>query len=175
MVTPILETKRLMLRQMKKDDVNAIFQCWMQDEEVSRYMCWKASNDIKRAYEFVAFEIGNIDNDNWNRFIIVLKETDEIIGTCLLFFNEEESNWDISYNLGKAYWGKGYMTEAMLVVMEYGINELQIKECIAAHAIENPMSGRVIQKLGFVYEKEIPYECNGSETKTVGKYYRWKK
>ena len=35
------------------------------------------------------------------------KETDEIIGTCLIYFNDEENNWDISYNLGKKYWGKG--------------------------------------------------------------------
>jgi ribosomal-protein-alanine N-acetyltransferase len=51
---------------------------------------------------------------------------------------------------------------------------LEIKECIAVHAIENPASGRVIQKLEFCYEKEIPFECNGSTITTKGKYYRYK-
>ena len=39
----------------------------------------------------------------------MLKETGKIIGTCLVFYNEEddESHWDISYNLGKQYWGNG--------------------------------------------------------------------
>lgn len=50
--------------------------------------------------------------------------------------------------------------------------ELKIRECIAVHAVENLASARVIEKLGFQYEKDVPYECNGGEIKTVGKYYR---
>lgn len=173
MITPKLETDRLILRQIKNEDIEAIFNCWTKDEDVSRYMCWKASKDIIKTQEFVQFEISNLENEKWNRWIIVLKDIDEIIGTCLIFFNDDESNWDISYNLGKKYWGKGYITEAMHRVMEYAIGELNIKECIAVHAIENPESGRVIQKLGFEYEKEIPYECNDGEIKTIGKYYKF--
>ncbi|MDD6070827.1 MAG: GNAT family N-acetyltransferase [Clostridiales bacterium] len=105
--TPRIETKRLFLREVKESDVKAIFDCWMQDEEVSRYMWWKASNEIAEAQAFVDFEITQLENDRWNRFIIVQKETKEIIGTCLVFMNEEdtESHWDISYNLGRKYWG----------------------------------------------------------------------
>lgn len=172
MKTPILETERLILRPVKEDDVTAIFDCWMQDEDVSRYMCWKASFDINEAKEFVSFELGNLENDEWNRFIIELKESGEVIGTCLIFYNDEEDNWDISYNLGKKYWGNGYTSEAMKKVMDYAIDVLGIKECIAVHAVENPASGRVIEKLGFQYETEVPYECNGGEIQTVGKYYR---
>ena len=173
MRTPRIETKRLLLREIEETDVNDIFNCWMQDEDVSRYMCWKASNDRKDAKEFVEFELGNLDNAQWNRWIIVLQETREIIGTCLIFYNDEEENWDISYNLGKKYWGKGYVTEAMREVMKYAVDEMKIKECIAIHAVENPASGRVMEKLGFRHEKEVPYECNGGTIHTTGKYYRF--
>ncbi len=173
MVTPILETERLVLRPIKAGDVETIFNCWMQDEDVSRYMCWKASSDINEAKEFVSFELGNLEDDSWNRWLIELKETEEVIGTCLIFFNDEEDNWDISYNLGKKYWGNGYISEAMRAVMDYAKNELKIRECIAIHAVENPASGRVMEKLGFRYEKEVPYECSGGEIHTTGKYYRW--
>lgn len=135
-------------------------------------MCWKASPDINETKEFVRFELGSLEQDTWNRWIIVLRQTGEIIGTCLIFFNEEENNWDISYNLGKRYWGKGYISEAMTRVMGFAIEELKIRECIAVHAVENPASGRVIEILGFRYEKEVPYECNGGEIVTRGKYYR---
>lgn len=173
MFMPKLDTERLILRQIKNEDVEAIFNCWMQDEDVSRYMYWKASKDINETQKFVQFELENLENDKWNRWIILLKQTDEIIGTCLIYYNDAENNWDISYNLGKEYWGKGYISEAMCRVMEYAINELMIKECIAIHAIDNPESGRIIQKLGFSYEKEVPYECNGGEINTVGKYYKF--
>lgn len=85
MTTPKLETDRLILREIHSDDAEAIFSCWMQDENVSRYMWWKASNDISEAKEFVEFELENLNNDKWDRWIIILKGINEIIGTCLIF------------------------------------------------------------------------------------------
>lgn len=171
---PTLETERLLLRPISTNDTNAIFDCWMKDENISRYMHWKASDNIEDTKKFVEFEITNIDNAKWNRWIIETKDYSTIVGTCLIFYNDEESSWDISYNLGNKYWGKGYITEAMKSVMSYAVSTLKIKECIAVHAVENPASGNVIKKLGFIYEKDVPYECNGGKTITTGKYYRYK-
>lgn len=44
--TPRMETERLLLREVRQNDVRDIFGCWMNDEDVSRYMCWKADSDI---------------------------------------------------------------------------------------------------------------------------------
>lgn len=174
MITPKLETERLILREIHSEDIMAIFNCWMQDEEVSRYMWWKASDDINEAKEFVEFELGNLENDQWNRWIIVLKDTEEIIGTCLIFFNDEEGHWDISYNLGKGFWGNGYVTEAMRTVMKYAVEVMKIEEVSTVYAVENPASGHVLKKLGFQFVKEVPYECNGGEIVTTGRYCRYK-
>ncbi len=173
MMTPKLETDRLILREIRSEDTEIIFDCWMQDENVSKYMWWKASSDKKEAEEFVKFELGNLENDKWNRWMVILKSTKEIIGTCLIYFNEEENHWDISYNLGKKFWCNGYATEAMSTVMEYAVEEMKIKEICTAYAVENPASGRVLQKLGFQSVKEIPYECNGGDIVTTGLYCRY--
>lgn len=170
---PELETNRLLLREIHPDDVEEIYHCWMKDEDVSRYMWWKASADINETKNFVGFELENLENANWNRWIIVLKDTNEIIGTCLLYYNEEEEHWDISYNLGKLFWGNGYVTEAMNAVMGYAVEGKNIKEIGTSYAIENPASGRVLQKLGFQFVKEIDYECNGGELVTKGNYCRF--
>jgi len=172
MFTPELTTGRLLLRAVKAEDVKPVFDCWMQDEDVSRYMCWKSSNDIGNAHNFIDYECSMLDSDLWYRWIIVSKDTNKIIGTCLIFFNDEENAWDISYNLGKAYWGKGYITEAMLKVLDYAKETLKLKEVIAVHAKENPASGKVIKKLGFHYVKEVPYDCNGDTIHTTGYYYQ---
>lgn len=174
MGTPVLATKRLILRPVAVEDVKPIFDCWMQDEDVSRYMYWYASNDIEETEKFVKYEIENLDNELWNRWIIVTKSERELIGTCLVYFNSEENSWDISYNLGKKYWGKGYATEAMTKALEYAANVLKMTECIAIHADENTASERVIKKLGFSYEKTVPFKCNGGKIITKGKYYRLK-
>lgn len=64
------------------------------------------------------------------------------------------------------------MTEAMIKILDYAKKDLGVKECIAIHAKENAASGNVIKKLGFLYEKGVPYEYNGGEIHTVGKFYR---
>lgn len=103
MTTPRLETERLILRSICSDDTEEIFACRMNDESVSRYMQWKASDDINEARSFVEFELKNTERDSRNRWVIVNRATNELIGTCLLFFNEIDGNWDISYNLGNTF------------------------------------------------------------------------
>lgn len=170
METPRIETNRLLLRKIQEADVKDIFDCWMQDEDVSRYMCWKASGDIAETQSFVQFELEQIENEKWNRWIIELKETGRIIGTCLVFYNEDddESHWDVSYNLGKKYWGNGYITEAMKEVMRFAEIELGMEECITTYAKANISSANVLHKLGFIDEAEISYECSGGDLITEG-------
>lgn len=165
-----MEMKRLILREIQKDDVEQIFNCWMKDEDVSKYMFWKASNNIADAKDFVQFELRQIENEKWNRWIIIAKHTNEIIGTCLVFWNDEdeEPHWDISYNLGKKYWGKGYITEAMQKVMNYAEETLNMTECITTYARVNVASANVLHKLGFTDEKMIPYVCSGGDIVTEG-------
>jgi GNAT superfamily N-acetyltransferase len=97
----------------------------------------------------------------------VLKETKELIGTALVYYEEEVQCWEIGYNLGKKYWGKGYTTEAVKRVIEFA-RELGIMEIVGRYAKENPASGRVMEKLGFQYEKDIPYECNNGSVMREG-------
>lgn len=66
----------------------------MNDTRVSQYMQWKASDDINEAKSFVEFELKNTENDSWNRWLIVNGATNELRGTCLLFFSEADGNWD---------------------------------------------------------------------------------
>lgn len=175
MITPKMETARLFLREIQKEDVQNIFEGWMQDTEVSRYMWWKANTDRKEAEEFVEFELGQLENPNWNRWLIFLKESKELIGNCLVFYNEEDkaAHWDVSYNLGKKFWGKGYTTEAMRAVMKFAEEKLGLLECVTTYAKANTGSANVLHKLGFVDEKEIIYECSGGELVTAGRLCRY--
>lgn len=160
MNTPVLETDRLILRPFRKEDATAVFECWESDPEVAKYMFWTSHNDINKTRAWLEFEIGQIKKNDWYRFALVLKESNELIGTALIYYEEEVECWEIGYNLGKMYWGKGYTTEAMKRVIEFAKEELDIMELVGRYAKENPASGNVMKKLGFQYEKDIPYECN---------------
>lgn len=160
MKTPVLETERLRLRPFCNDDANSVFECWESDPDVAKYMFWTSHNDINKTKEWLKFEIGQIDKDDWYRFAIEIKSTGQLIGTGLIYFEEEVCSWEIGYNLGKAYWGKGYITEAMRRILTFAKDEIGLKEVVGRYAKENVSSSNVMKKLGFTYEKDIIYECN---------------
>ena len=171
MKTPILETDRLFLRPFCIEDAKEVFECWESDPDVAKYMFWESHNDINKTVDWVRKEMSKIDADDWYRWAIVLKETGELIGTGLIYIEEDYGKFEIAYNLGKKAWGVGYTTEAMQKIIKFAKEELGIKEIIGRHAEKNPASGKVLEKLGFVYVKHIPYECNRGKNLYEGKEY----
>lgn len=160
MKTPTLETRRLILRPFCREDAQAVFDTWERDPEVARYMFWTCHQEIEKTRAWLAFELGQLEKPDWYRFALERKSDRRLIGTMLIYYEEEVQCWEIAYNLGKAYWGQGYTSEAGERVLTFAREELGISEMVGRYATENPASGRVLEKLGFQFEKEIPYPCN---------------
>lgn len=171
MKTPYLETDRLRLRTFKQDDAEEVFKCWESDSRVSKYMFWTSHNDINKTIKWVESEMDNIEKDDWYRWCIEEKSTGNIVGTCLIYYEDEVENYEIAYNLGYEYWGNGYTTEAMQEAIRFAKNKLKIKKLIGRHAKLNTESENVMKKLGFKYVKDIPYECNNGTVSLEGKMY----
>lgn len=169
--TPILETERLILRPFCMEDARDVFQCWESDPDVAKYMFWESHNDINKTIDWVKKELSKINADDWYRWAILLKETGELLGTGLIYVDEHYGKFEIAYNLGKKAWGFGYTTEVMQEVIKFAKEELKIKEIMGRHAKENLSSGRILEKLGFKYVKDIPYECNRGKNLYEGKEY----
>ena len=171
MKTPILETDRLILRPFCIEDAQDVFECWESDPDVSKYMFWTSHNDINKTKCWVKKEISKKNDDDWYRWAILSKKTGALIGTSLIYLEEEYAKFEIAYNLGRKAWGFGYTTEAMHEVIKYAKEKLGIKEIMGRHAKENPASGKILRKLGFTYIKEIPYECNIGKNIYEGKEF----
>jgi len=171
MKTPILETDRLILRPFCMEDAQEVFECWESDPAVAKYMFWTSHNDINKTIGWVKKEISKIDADDWYRWAILSKQTGELLGTGLIYVEEEYGEFEIAYNFGKKAWGFGYTTEAIQKVIKFAKEELNIKEIMGRHAKENPASGKILEKLGFIYIKDIPYECNLGKNLYEGKEY----
>jgi ribosomal-protein-alanine N-acetyltransferase len=172
MKTPVLETERLILRPLQQGDARAVFEAWESDPKVARYMFWTSHNDINKSFEWVNEEISKISADDWYRWVFITKNAGELVGTGLLYLEAEYDKFEVSYNLSRKAWGMGYTTEAMREILRFAKEELGIKEIMGRHAKENPASGKVLEKLGFTYNKDIPYECNRGQNIYVGKEYR---
>jgi len=64
---------------------------------------------------------------------------------------------ELGYWIGVPYWSNGYCTEAARALVTYGFEELELDSVQARHLVENPASGRVMNKLGMRCEGVAPH------------------
>lgn len=166
-----LETERLILRQIRLEDAPAVFKNWTSDDEVSKYVRWSTHKNVGETLEYIINsqkECEGPDNYEWG---IVLKESNELIGAISAFPGEDD-RIEIGYNIGKKYWRNGYTTEALKKVLEYLTNERGIHKFICSHAVQNPASGAVMKKAGFIYVKDkVNEKFDGSKKFDTKVYY----
>ncbi len=91
------------------------------------------------------------DNYIWG---FVLKETGELFGSGGLIWENAYQLYQVGYNISKTHWNHGYTTEAMRAVLDFAVEKLGVKRVAGGHAKENLGSKRVIEKLGFVYDRD---------------------
>lgn len=88
-------------------------------------------------------------------FAITLRETGELIGSIGLELNPDHECGEMGYWIGRAFWSRGYATEAGRAVLCYGFATLGLNRIEAHHFCRNPASGRVLRKLGMAHEGRI--------------------
>ncbi|HWR44488.1 GNAT family N-acetyltransferase [Sporomusa sp.] len=144
-----IETKRLVLRKMKVEDAEALFRYW-SDSEVTRHMNISLFETIDQALEMITFLSGLFDKAEAFRWTIILKDSGDIVGSCgYNSWNKENQRGEIGYELGRAYWGKGIMTEALTGLLEYGFVKLDMNRIQALVEPANIPSIQLLRKLGF--------------------------
>lgn len=73
--------------------------------------------------------------------------------------------WGIGYNLHYDYWHKGYCTEAMKAIIDFAHKELGVNKICSEHALDNPRSGKVMEKCGLKFDHYGEYaKLDGSQT-----------
>jgi RimJ/RimL family protein N-acetyltransferase len=87
--------------------------------------------------------------------LVTLKETGESMGMCGLINREQLEDIDLGYAFLPRYWSKGYALEAAKAMLEFGWNHAGLKRIVAITDPANTPSNRVLEKLGFVFEKMV--------------------
>lgn len=148
-----VETKRLILRQIKEDDDAAIYG-YSKNPNVGPNAGWKPHENIEETREVMKA----VFLDKENVFGIVLKESGSLIGSIGLVEDPKRENDKVKmlgYAIGEEYWGNGYTTEAACAVIEYGFNILKLNLISAYCYPDNKRSKHVLEKLGFSYEGKL--------------------
>ena len=151
--TKILETERLLLRRWKESDAEEAFAHWMNDPDVTKYLTWAPHGDIEVTRALLGMWERESNEPHIYKWAIVLKEGNVLIGDIsVLRADEFQECGEIGYCMGKAWWGKGIMTEALSEVLRYCFEEVGFFRINGSHAAENIGSARVMEKCGLVYE-----------------------
>lgn len=161
----VMETERLLIRQLTRKDVNPLL-AFMGKPEVM--YAWEHGFTQKDVRKWINRQLTRYRKEKIGYYAVILKENGKLIGQAGLMrsnFNEEDVV-EIGYILDNGYWHHGYAIEAARACMEYAFEELNLKSVYCSIRPENEASIRVAEKLGMsrcgshivLYdEKEMPH------------------
>lgn len=144
------ETDRLVIRKPKLEDAEQIYINYTQDKIVTKYLVWEPHKELESTIDWIKHCMDIWDIEKHIPFIIWCKDEMQAIG--MIHFNIHEFKADFGYVLGQKYWNQGIMTEAAKPIIKSLLSRETIYRIEATHDLENPASGRVMEKLGMKIE-----------------------
>jgi RimJ/RimL family protein N-acetyltransferase len=139
-------TERLLLRPGWVEDAPALFRA-IADEGIVRNLAsapWPYSFANAEAYLMTERPASEPN-------FLIFRRTGgapELIGSIGLGFRPS-GRTELGYWIARPHWGHGYATEAGRAVIEMGRSSLRLRKLHSGHFLDNPASGRVLEKLGF--------------------------
>lgn len=175
-----LRTGRLVLRRLNVDDAEAMFANWASDEVVTRYLTWRPHASVDETRALLEEWVESYARDDFYQWGIELVgvangESDAaddslagssasatgsagpaagtLVGTIsVVGLFEGIEACEVGYCLGRAWWGRGIMTEALAAVCDFLFDEVGARRVCSYHNVDNPASGAVMLKCGLRFE-----------------------
>lgn len=173
--TQPIETERLLLRRFEEADAEAMFANWATDPRVTLWLRWEPHTDVEASRAMIREWVKSYEDDSTYLWAMTLKDTGEVIGSIGILHGVEPEfadHWEPGYCMGHAFWGQGYTSEALQAIVGYFVEGTGQDDLICCHARQNPASGRVMEKAGFVYTHDgVYHKPDGSVIEA--RYYKY--
>jgi ribosomal-protein-alanine N-acetyltransferase len=149
---PPLTTPRLLLRPISRDDTPFVVRHFC-DPQVQRYLLDDEPIETpEQAAAIVDFYLERPDAP-YNRWVVLRADGGAPIGTCGFHkWSQQHRHAEIGYDLSPAFWGHGYMREAVRAMLAHGFGPLGLHRIEALVATENERSAKLLLDLGFQRE-----------------------
>jgi RimJ/RimL family protein N-acetyltransferase len=151
-ILPVLDTSRLRLRLPSLDDVDGIAG-YAADPDVSRYVSWPRHRSTADAEAFLRYAIAAVEQDRECNWVIEERSSGRVAGTIGLRIQGHRV--ELGYALARAYWGRGFATEAGTAVVAWALERPEIHRVWAVCDVENVASALVLEKLGMRREGRL--------------------
>lgn len=150
--SPVVETRRLTLRSPGPQDISRL-AALANDADIARMtlrMPHPFSTDD--AEDFVAGVAGQ--DPAKARTFLIEHEDHGPVGVIGLFEDRDPAP-EVGYWIGRPFWGRGFATEALEGAVVWASRQWRRRALVAGHFSDNPASGRVLEKAGFLYTGEV--------------------
>lgn len=156
---PAIETERLLLREMRSEDGNDLFQ-YFSNKELSKYLSTYGPKSTKDAIGAIRFFNERFSRGKTIRWAIVPKNEGRMAGSFSYeYFDGTRS--EIAYELSVEHWGRGMMSEVFKSVIPFGFGEIGLHRIQATVHPLNIASLKLLEKFGFQNEGLLrEYSCH---------------
>ncbi len=166
---PTLDTERLLLREIQRDDAESIFS-YFSNDIVTQHYGMNTFVKLEQAENLIDAFSKNFADKRGIRWGIEDKDSKRLIGTIgFNLWSPAHKRAEVGYELHPDVWRMGYTSEALLKILEYGFEGLGLTRIGAVVYIENEASNQLLLKLGFekegtlrnfMYQNDKVYDVN---------------
>lgn len=164
----VLETERLRLRRLTADDAEFILRL-LNEPSFLRFIGDRGVRTVDDAREYVLNgPVASYEQFGFGLYLVMLKDAGTPIGMCGLLKRDALDDVDIGFAFLPEFWLKGFAIEAARAVMEHGRRDFGLKRIVAVTNPDNAGSIRVLEKLGFVFERMVRLSGESLEIRMYG-------
>lgn len=161
----ILETERLSLRHLSAGDAEFLIEL-LNDPSFIQNIGDRRVRTVQDAQAYVQNgPAASYAKNGFGLDLVILKGTGESIGMCGLIKRPTLDDVDIGYAFLPRHWSKGYAVEAASAVKQYAKDVIGLKRLVAIVDPLNLGSIRVLEKIGFTFEKMVKLSADDIELK----------
>lgn len=151
--TQMIESKNLILRRFSYDDNRNMLNYWVSDPNIQSMYSEPIYTTKEEVKELLNNYITSYSQENYYRWAIIEKSTQICIGQIAFFLVDSKNHFgEIEYCIGSKFHRKGYASEAVKDILQYGFEKINFHKIQVCHKENNIASQGVIRKVGFKYE-----------------------
>jgi ribosomal-protein-alanine N-acetyltransferase len=161
----VLETDRLRLRRLSPGDAEFVLRLLNEPSFIQNIGDRGVRNaDDARAY-ILNGPVASYEKHGFGLWLVETKEACEPVGVCGLLRRDALEDVDLGYALVPEHWSKGYALESASAVMAYAREKLGLGRIVAIVDAGNQGSIRLLEKIGFEYDRVIRLSGDSPEVK----------
>ena len=149
-----IRAARMLLRKPRGVDAPLMFSAYAQDPAVTRYRTWRPHADIAETRAVIDRFLAAWERQEEFCWLLFTSDAGQLIGSIAA--RTEDDGFNLGFLLARSHWRRGYMPEAITVVVDWAFTQPWVSRVWAACDVENHSSARALEKAGFSREGVLP-------------------